>query len=606
MSEGIGQKFREKRTGVRGRLSQPPGKAGGLWKQPLPQTGIRSPLRQVPQSSEIYPMSNVVLTGFMGMGKTTVGRTVARWLNRLFVDMDAEIEARAGKSIPRIFAENGERAFRRMEAALCEELSTRKGLVIATGGGSLVDPINRARMMNSGIVVCLNCDVNEVLRRVGDDNNRPLLNVPDPRAEIERLLAVRREAYAAIPWQVDTTGLSVEEVAARVIEIAGVVTLPVRYPGGAPGGPTESAAGRPQAGQYKIYIGDGVLAHVGSLLRAAGAPESSRVAVVSNPVVAPLYGAQVEAALRSAGFRPFACSIPDGEQHKTLTTVATLYEQFLAGGLDRSGTVLSLGGGVTGDVAGFAAATFMRGIRFVQVPTTLLAMVDASVGGKTGVDLPQGKNLVGAFKQPTLVVIDPTVLATLPAKEIHSGLAEMIKHGIIAAPDLFAELEKGIRYSPFTTHHSPLAVRSSQIARALRVKIEIVEEDPFEQGPRAVLNLGHTVGHALEKLSDFALRHGEAVGIGMVAAARIAAELDQADSSLADRIEALLAAWELPIRCPPFDADAIWGAMAYDKKRRGRSLRWVLPRAVGQVEIAEDVPPRVVRSVLCSMGARCE
>ncbi len=572
-------------------------------------------------------MTNIVVTGFMGTGKTAVGREVARRLGRPFVDMDAEIEARAGKPIPRIFTEDGEAAFRRMEAALCEELSAQNGLVIATGGGALVDPTNRALMMGSGTVVCLTCDVDEILRRVSDNLHRPLLNVADPRAEIVRLLEARREAYAAIPWQIDTTGLPIEEVAERVVGIvsasdvnaqaerakpcglesspegaslfqhggsapcdADVITLSVHYPGG----------------EYSIHIGDGLLAHVGGALRAAGVPEGGRVAVVSNPVVAPLYGARVEEALRSAGLQPFACTIPDGEQHKTLATVASLYEQLLAGGLDRSGTVLSLGGGVTGDVAGFAAATFMRGIRFVQVPTTLLAMVDASVGGKTGVDLPQGKNLVGAFKQPTLVVIDPTVLATLPTKEIHSGLAEMIKHGIIAAPDLFAELEKGIRYSPFTTHHSPLAVRSSQIARALRVKIEIVEEDPFEQGPRAVLNLGHTVGHALEKLSDFALRHGEAVGIGMVAAARIAAELDQADSSLADRIEALLAAWELPIRCPPFDADAIWGAMAYDKKRRGRSLRWVLPRAVGQVEIAEDVPPRVVRSVLCSMGARCE
>lgn len=532
-------------------------------------------------------MTNIVITGFMGTGKTTVGREVARRLECPFVDMDTEIEARVGKSIPRIFAEDGEETFRHQEAVLCAELSAQQGLVIATGGGALIDPANRALMMESGNVVCLTCDVDEILRRVSGNPDRPLLEVTAPRAEIERLLETRHEAYAAIPWQIDTTGLSVEEVAARVIEIVDVTTLRVRYPG--------DVLSLSKGGEYPIHIGDGLLAHIGGTLRAAGVPEGGRVAIVSNPVVAPLYGEQVEDGLRSAGFRPFACSMPDGEQHKMLATVVSLYDQFLAGGLARSDTVLSLGGGVTGDVAGFAAATFMRGVRFVQAPTTLLAMVDASVGGKTGVDLPQGKNLAGAFKQPALVVVDPAVLATLPAEEMRCGVAEVIKHGVIGAPDLFAELEASNPQSQ---------ISSSQITRALRVKIEIVEEDPFEQGRRAVLNLGHTVGHALEKLSGFALRHGEAVSIGMVAAARMAVELGRADPALAGRIEAALAVWGLPVRCPPFDTGAIWEAMAHDKKRRGRTLRWVLPHAIGQVEIVEDVPQEKVKSVLRDLGAR--
>lgn len=536
-------------------------------------------------------MTNIVVTGFMGTGKTTVGRKVARRLDHRFVDMDAEIEARVGKSISRIFAEGGEAAFRQMEAELFEELRAHQDLVIATGGGALVDPVNRALMMKGSTIVCLTCEVDEILRRLNATDTadgieeRPLLDAADPRAEIERLLEIRHEAYASIPWHIDTTHLSVEEVAEQVIEISGVVTLPVRFPGG----------------RYEIHIGDGVLAHVGGLLGATGVPEGSRVVVVSNPVVVPLYGARVEAALRSAGFRPFACSIPDGEQYKTLATVAALYDQFLAGGLDRSGTVVSLGGGVTGDVAGFAAATFMRGVRFVQVPTTLLAMVDASVGGKTGVDLPKGKNLVGAFKQPALVVIDPTVLATLPAEEIRSGLAEVIKHGVIGDPNLLAELAAGdCTLSSWWEKRG-----TARIARALRVKIDAVEEDPFEDGRRAVLNLGHTVGHALERLSDFSMRHGEAVSIGMVAAARIGSELSRAAPSLADRIEAVLVDWGLPVLCPPFEADAIWEAMAHDKKRRGRALRWVLPSAVGEVEIVEGVPPGVVKSILHNMGARC-
>jgi shikimate kinase/3-dehydroquinate synthase len=523
---------------------------------------------------------NVILTGFMGTGKTTVGEQVARRMGRSFVDMDSEIEARAGKPVFRIFAEDGEAAFRQMEAALCEQLSEQRGLVIATGGGALIDPANRTLMMKSGTVVCLSCDADEILRRVGDNADRPLLNVVDPQAEIKRLLQARREAYAAIPWQIDTTVLSLDQVISQIIQAANTTVLPVQYP----------------TGRYRIYIGEGALAHVGGMMRATGLPEGSRVAIVSNPVVAPLYGGQIETSLCQAGLRPFSCMIPDGEQHKTLSTVASLYDQFLDGKLDRSGTVLSLGGGVTGDIAGFAASSYMRGARFVQVPTTLLAMVDASVGGKTGVDLPQGKNLVGAFKQPELVVIDPTVLETLPSEEVRSGMAEVIKHGVISDLALFEELEDGVR-------DSGLGIQSSQIARALKVKIDVVEKDPFERGRRAVLNLGHTVGHGLERLSGFGLRHGEAVSIGMVAAARTAVTLERAAPSLADRIEAALSAWGLPVRCPPFDADAIWDAMAHDKKRQGRALRWVLPYAIGEVGITEDVPRETVISVLRDLGA---
>jgi len=530
-------------------------------------------------------MSNVVITGFMGTGKTTVGREVGRRLNRPFMDMDAEIEARAGKSVGRIFAEDGEGAFRQMEARLCAELSARQGLVIASGGGTLVDASNRAQMMANGTVVCLTCSVDEILLRLRQAGNpeRPLLQGADPRARIEQLLQARREAYEAIPWQIDATGLEVEAVSARVLEIVNTISLSVRYPGG----------------EYKIHVGHGQLRHIAGLLRASGLPADSLVALVSNPLVGSLYGAALASALQSARFRPFVCSIPDGEQYKTLTTVANLYEQFLAAGLDRSGAVLALGGGITGDVAGFASATFMRGVPVVQLPSTLLAMVDASVGGKTGVDLPQGKNLVGAFKQPSLVLIDLAMLATLPPEELRCGVAEVVKHALIGDADLIAALETGAGNLLLWQGVQGAA----WIARALRVKIQIVEQDPFEQGRRAVLNLGHTVGHALETLSGFRLRHGEAVSIGMVAAARIAVELGLADPLLVDRLEAVLVAWGLPVRCPPFDTAAICQALAHDKKRQYRKLRWVLPRGIGRVEIAEDVPLHLVESVLQRMGA---
>jgi 3-dehydroquinate synthetase len=230
----------------------------------------------------------------------------------------------------------------------------------------------------------------------------------------------------------------------------------------------------------------------------------------------------------------------------------------------------------------------------VQVPTTLLAMVDASVGGKTAVDLPEGKNLVGAFKQPAAVAIDPDVLRTLPPREVASGMAELIKHGVLADPALFAALEAG----------PPDAGDWYRwIARSLLVKIEVVEEDPYEQGQRAMLNLGHTAGHAIEQLSGFELRHGEAVSIGMVAAAELAVAQGLAGAALPARIGAALAAHDLPVRCPPLDGEAIWEMMGRDKKKRGRELRWVLPSAIGQVEIVSDVPRTTVLSVLRQLGA---
>lgn len=528
-------------------------------------------------------MKNIILTGFMGTGKTTIGLELARQLRRLFLDMDTEIEARAGKSIERIFGDDGEAVFRGMETCLCQELSTQQGLVIATGGGTLVAPDNRALLLQNGIGICLDAHPDEIARRLQGTRHRPLLNVEDPKAEIERLLAARREAYAALLWHIDTTGLSTRAVVQRAMEIAAVITLPVRSPDGT----------------YEIHVGNGLLAHVGDAIRACGGDLGSPVALVANPTVAQEYAAQVEASVRAAGLSPALCSIADGEAYKTLDTVAGLYEQFLAGGLDRSGTVVALGGGVTGDVAGFAAATYMRGLRLVQAPTTLLSMVDSSVGGKTGVDLPQGKNLVGAFKQPAVVLIDPSVLATLPPEELRSGLAEVIKHGIIGAPELFAELQLG--HGDLTSWWGDQG--ATHVAWALEVKIEIVEDDPFEQGRRAVLNLGHTTGHALERLSEYTLRHGEAVAIGMVAATRIAARMGRANSTLVDTVQDTLSAWGLPVRCPPYDVGAIWQAMEHDKKRRGKALRWVLPVAIGRVEVTEDVPREVVTSVLQEMRA---
>ncbi len=519
--------------------------------------------------------ANIILTGFMGTGKSAVGREVARRLGRTFVDMDELIAEREGRSIPDIFALSGESYFRRLEATLCSELAGCRDLVIATGGGALLPPANRAALGRSGVLICLTATVDDILRRLDGDADRPLLATADRRTRIEALLAERTPAYTAIPHQIDTTGKTVEQVVETVLEIIhnpkSIIQnrVPVHTP----------------EGSYDVVISEGVLPRLGSLLRERN--PVGTVALVSNDTIAPLHAAGVLRSLAEAGLEAHLFTVPDGEVYKTLDTARELYDRFLAAGIDRSSTAVALGGGVVGDLVGFVAATYMRGLPLIQCPTSLLAMVDASIGGKVAVDHPRAKNLIGAFKQPALVVTDPAVLRTLPEGELRAGLAEVVKHGIIAAPALFEHLEE----------RGPDDL-TWIVERAVAVKIGVVEEDPYERGRRAVLNLGHTFGHALEVLSDFRLRHGEGVSIGLVIAARVSEALGMCSPALPARVERLLQGLGLPTSWGDFAPQAIWLAMGSDKKKRGRRLRLVLPRSLGDVIIADDVPQEVVITVL--------
>lgn len=527
---------------------------------------------------------NIVLTGFMGAGKSSVGREVAARLRRPFVDMDALIEERQGQTIAAIFTAAGESAFRRGESDLVQELAGQQGLVIATGGGALLDPANRAAFQATSTVICLDADADEVLRRVGGHSGRPLLQGADPRRQIERLLDERAPAYNAIPLQLNTVGLSVAAVAERAIALALGLTegecfaLPVHAPGA----------------DYTILVGDGILARLPALL--ADLPIGPSAALVTNDTLAPLHGPAVGQALAAAGLAAPLCLMPDGETFKTLDTVRDLYAQFARAGLERQSAVIALGGGVVGDTAGFAAATYLRGLPFIQMPTTLLAMVDSSVGGKVGVDLPGvGKNLVGAFKQPLLVLADTARLTTLPPAEFRAGLAEVVKHGILAAPALFVSLEEdGPASLPWL------------VAEAVRVKVNIVEQDPFEQHIRAHLNLGHTFAHALELSSNFCIRHGDAVAIGLMAASHLGVALGVCDAALHERIGRLLERLGLPVRIPAWLAASsgqLLTAMGSDKKKRAGRLRFILPRQLGQVEICDQAPPALVLEAWRAVGA---
>lgn len=329
-------------------------------------------------------------------------------------------------------------------------------------------------------------------------------------------------------------------------------------------------------GAYQIYIERGARSRLSALLR------SSRVVVVSNPTVAGLHGEALCAAVPDSTL----VEMPDGEQYKTLDTVAQLYRDFVNAGLDRGGAVVAFGGGVVGDTAGFAAASYMRGVSLVQVPTTLLSMVDSSVGGKVGVDLPEGKNLVGAFKQPDAVLIDPDYLRTLPPKEWRCGMAEVIKHGLLADPSLLDP----VLWMP---------ERSEElIARAVQVKIDVVEQDPYEKNIRAHLNLGHTFAHAVENVSHYAWAHGEAVGVGLVAAGKLSHRLGLCGADLPELIEDTVAELGLPTRLGRLDVDALWAAMATDKKWQAGKTRFVLLKGAQQPVIADGVSREDVMAVL--------
>lgn len=506
----------------------------------------------IPLSAPIF------LYGPPGTGKTTLGRLLAGALSLPFIDLDEDIERQAGRAIPDIFAAHGESRFREMEARALQGVLTLKG-VAALGGGALLDPANRAAAEHHGRVVCLTAPRETLLARLqASPASRPLL-AGDAGVQLFALLEARAAHYASFPMRLDTGGLPPEEAGWALQGLLGRFRV------------------RGMGEGYDVVVETGALDALGDALKERGL--RGPVGVASDAHVWARYGQRALESLSGAGFRAGPVVIPPGEAQKTVETAGQLWAAFLEMGLERGSTVVALGGGVVGDLAGFAAATYLRGVPWVAVPTSLLAMVDASLGGKTGVDLPQGKNLVGAFHPPRLVLADPGVLATLPEAEVRAGLAEVVKAAIIGDPALFEAL---CRVGDLPGRE----LLEGIVRRAMAVKIRVIEADPFERGPRAVLNLGHTVGHGVELASGFALRHGEAVAIGIVAEARLAVEQGLADAGLVEAIAGCLRGLGLPTEIPAgLDEGAVRRAISFDKKKAGGVVRFALPVRVGEVVI---------------------
>jgi shikimate kinase/3-dehydroquinate synthase len=516
----------------------------------------------------------IFLYGPPGSGKTSIGRSLASELDLPFVDLDAEIEIGCGRSIPQIFIEDGEDGFRRLEKAVLEKiLGNDAEIVIALGGGSLLDRGSRLLVEESGTVICLQASLEQLAGRLRiASNQRPLLQ-GDLDIRLAGLLAKRADHYASFADQLDAAGASPADLAWQIQVRLGRFRV------------TGMGA------EYPVSVQSGGLDEIGTQLKETGL--EGPIALVSDATVAPLYAEQAWRSITAAGYAGGMVVIPAGEAAKTLDTAAYLWKNFLQLGLERGSTVVALGGGVVTDLAGFAAATYLRGLSWAAVPTSLLGMVDASLGGKTGLDLPEGKNLVGTFHAPRFVWTDPNVLQSLPIGELRSGMAEVVKAGIIGDADLFQLCACGLpqNFQDWTR----------LVARAVAVKVRIIRQDPFERGVRAALNLGHTIGHGLELASAFSLRHGEAVAIGTVLETRLAEETGLAEEGLSRRIAAVLSGLGLPVEIPVgLPIDKVMAAMAHDKKKASGRLRFALPAQIGDVRTGVVIERGLVETILGS------
>ena len=521
----------------------------------------------------------------MGAGKTTIGRILARKLGKRFVDSDHEIEARTGASIPWIFEIEGEESFRRRESEVIRDLCAEGGMVLATGGGAVLSEGNRALLKSCGTVVYLRANVNSIMVRTAHDKNRPLLQTADPRRKLEELTAQREPLYREIADLVIDTGRpNVQSMVQTILDQLEALeaTRRARCAAATSSMTRQSTISlNVELGDrsYPISIGPDLLADPALLARHI---QGRQVAIVSNTTVAPLYLERVAAPLRAAGREVIEIVLPDGEQYKTMESLMQVFDALLANKCDRKTTLVALGGGVIGDLTGFAAASYMRGVPFVQVPTTLLSQVDSSVGGKTGINHPLGKNMIGAFYQPRAVLADTATLATLPARELAAGLAEVIKHGAIIDAAFFDWIEQNIGKLVARDQ----AALAHAIARSCEIKAEVVRQDEREGGLRAILNFGHTFGHAIENGLGYGVwLHGEAVGCGMVMAADLSRRMGYIDEAAVQRLRALVAAAGLPTVAPDLGAERWLELMEVDKKNEGGEIKFILLKPLGSPSI---------------------
>ncbi|HBK06627.1 MAG TPA: 3-dehydroquinate synthase [Acetobacteraceae bacterium] len=536
---------------------------------------------------------SIVLVGLMGAGKTSIGRRLAARLGLPFRDADQEIELAAGCTIPELFARYGEPAFRDGERRVIRRLLAGDPMVLAFGGGAFMDPATRESTRAEAISVWLRCTLPTLVRRVASRDNRPLLAGKDREETLRELMEIRYPVYAEADVIVDCgdepPDVTTNGVMNALAEWKPARRLHVVLP----------------STSYDVVIGDNLLARAGALL--APRLQQKRAVVVTDQTVAGLHLQTLMDGLAETAIQASSIVVKGGEGCKTMETYLDVVDQLLEARVERRTAVIALGGGVVGDLAGFAAATTLRGLPFVQIPTTLLSQVDSSVGGKTGVNTRRGKNLVGAFYQPKMVLADTGTLGTLPPRELMAGYAEIAKAGMIGDAAFFSWCERHGR----GVVSGDRDAQAEAIKRACAFKAAVVGDDEREEKPndgRALLNLGHTFGHALEAEYgyDGGLLHGEGVAVGLGLAFKLSVRLGLCPPADAERVIAHVSAVGLPADLSMlnrrFSAATLIGHMRRDKKMRDGALHFVLARGIGQAFTSSDVPPDAVMELLRDEG----
>ena len=535
---------------------------------------------------------NIILGGFMATGKSSVGRRLAIVLGYDFLDLDTLIAAEEGMPISQLFTTRGEKSFRALETRMVERVAGRTGCVVATGGGTIVNPRNLETLKRSGVVVALTADPDTILARIGPTEDRPMLWGGDKRERVRLLLEQRAEAYAKADLIVDASARTIDHVVNHILEflslhhvIARRTTINL---------PSMAESFRITLGprSHEVIIGPGLLGEVGRLVKDLGLAQTG--ILLTNPEDNRLFGERVVRSLADAGFTVRCVELAEREEAKGLETLGWLYRQMAAERLERRSPVFALGGVVTGEIAGFAAATYLRGLPLIQIPTSPIAQVDTSIGGKVAVNLPEGKNLVGAFYQPRQVITDVEALVSLPARDFRAGLAEVVKIAAIRDRDLFEYLEKNVE----EVLSQDLRALVRFVRRACEIKASIVEADEWETDVRSILNFGHTVGHAVEAATGYqGPNHGEAVAMGMVVAARMAVLRRICSAEALDRLKKLLQAFGLPTSLP-VDAAEVLRFVRYDKKIQDRQVRFVLLKDIGDSVVAFLKSPNELEAAL--------
>lgn len=543
----------------------------------------------------------IVLVGPMGVGKSTVGELLAERLGTSYRDTDADVVATAGKSIPDIFFDEGEERFRDLERqAVRDSLAGHPG-VLALGGGAVLDESTRA-LLAGHRVVYLSMGVDEAVKRVGLNTARPLLAV-NPRRQWRELMEARRRLYEEVAGAtVATDERTPEEVAQAVLDATELPERAVQavQPGRENTRMSEQAttriqiAGTAGTDPYEVLVGRQLLGELPNLI----GDRAKRVAVLHPEALAET-GEAVREDLAAQGYEAIAIQLPNAEEAKTVEVAAYCWKALGQTGFTRTDVIVGVGGGATTDVAGFVAASWLRGVRWIAVPTTVLAMVDAAVGGKTGINTAEGKNLVGAFHPPAGVLCDLAALDSLPVNDYVSGMAEIIKAGFIADPvilDLVEADPQGAR-TPAGPHTAEL------IERSIRVKAEVVSSDLKESGLREILNYGHTLAHAIEKNERYKWRHGAAVSVGMVFAAELGRLAGRLDDATADRHRAVLESVGLPLTYRGDQWPKLLENMKVDKKSRGDLLRFIVLDGIGKPAVLEGPDPAVLLAAYGEVSA---